>query len=299
MKREIFATLLVLAFVLRGFYSSVLEVEERYVESNHNIDAYSELINQTIIFEDDFNQSINPNWQIEDGTTKYNRLSTNEAENIKFDDDQLVLTTKVEKDGSVTTPYMTLDTDINGNKFNYGYYEAGIKFTNNNEYDDGTTVIPNTNIYKPWGAFWLYPLENGSEETTEVDIVENSTVNSASASIHELENYQVVEEEQASSWFKGQDYGVNPYHYHRYGVYIEPNDTEYAATYTFYIDGNKVEEIESKQPMGLQTVHLSMEIATEDYQDGLQGEEIKELKQMKEESMFVDYVRVYQYNPDL
>ncbi len=300
MKREIIATILILLFVLHGFYRSFLGVEEAYVAKNHNIDAYSELIDQKMIFNDEFTTKISSAWDIQDDQIKHNRLSTNEAANVIVEDEHAVLTTKQEDDGSLTTPYMTVDHDANNQKFNYGYYEARIKFTNNNDFAKDTVLIDDTNILKPWGAFWLYPLENGADYSTEVDIVENGVAQQVSTSVHEMLNYDVITKADASTWFKGVDYKVNPNRFHQYGVYIEPNETDInASTYTFYLDGHKFATVESEHPMGNQTIHLTMEVATEDYQDGRQGEPIDEISNLADESMIVDYVRVYEYNPNL
>lgn len=300
MKREIFATILITVIVLNGLISTVFEVEKEVAVKSDFILGYNELVNQDLVFSDEFNGFRDPKWQVQDDQTKYNRLSVNEAENVEVNEKgELVLTTKQEKDGSITTPYLTLAEDDLGNKLNYGYYEARVKFTNNNEFEEDTSVIPGTNILKPWGAFWMYPLENGSGLGTEVDVVENTIAGKVSGSIHEVDNYSALDEEQALSWFKGNEYDLNPSIYHRYGVYIEPNETENAANYTLYIDGEKIETVTSTHPLGNQTVHLSMEVATEDYQEGLQGQPIDDYNGILDEQMIVDYVRIYQYNPEL
>ncbi len=300
MKREILATLLILFIVLRGLNHTVDEVELDHAEADPYYDAYAELVEQNLIFADEFEEEINSSWEIQDDQTKYNRISVNQAENITLTNDgKLELTTKQETDGSFTTPYMTVDTDSVGNNFNYGYYEARIKFTNNNQYTDGTSIIPGTNILKPWGAFWLFPLANATEEVTEIDIAENSLSGDVSSSVHEISNYEAVVEEKATSWHKGISYETDPSHYHKYGVYIEPNIFENAATYHFYLDGELIDTVISEQPLGNQTIHLSMEIATEEYEDGLQGQNIEQVVNFKDESMFVDYVRVYEYNENL
>lgn len=297
MKREIIATVVITLFVLHGLLSTITEVEENKVAQNPNKVGYSELIDQNLIFDEEFD-NIKEDWDIQGDEVKYNRLSTNYANNIQVNSDgEAVLTTTQNEDGSIATPYMTVATDDNGNHFNYGYYESRIKFTNHNDYEEGTSVIPGTNILKPWGAFWLYPLENGSGLGTEIDIVENGTAGVVSGSIHEMENYKALTEEQASSWFKGENYDLVPNVYHRYGVYIEPNEVEGAATYTFYINGKQKAKVKSSHPLANQTIHLSMEIADTDYTDGLQGTNITELTNFEAESMIVDYVRVYEYNP--
>lgn len=300
MKREIIATIIITLLVLRGLVSTVFEVEEDIAKKSDKILGYSELVSQPLIFDDEFVDSIDPAWDIQDDKKKYNRLSINQAENVEVNDNgELVLTTKQENDGSITTPYMTLDADDKGNSLNYGYYEARIKFTNHNQFEEGEVLIPGTNILKPWGAFWLYPLENGSGDGTEIDIVENSAVGKVSASIHELNNYTPIPESRATSWFKGREYDLHPSIFHRYGVYITPNDSQLGADYTFYVNGDKVAETSSSHPLSNQTVHLSMEIATEDYQEGRQGTSIEDYNNLVLEQMIVDYVRIYQYNPDL
>lgn len=300
MKREIAGTILVLFIVIFGLMDTISEIRLNKARKDHNYDAYGEIISQELIFSDDFEDSINEKWIIQDNESKYNRLSMNKKENIQLDPKgHLKLITKQETDKSITTPYMTLNEDDNGNEFNYGYYESRIKFTNNNQFPKGDVLIPGTNILKPWGAFWLYPLEHASEETTEVDIVENQLAEQVTASVHELVNYEPLSKKEASSWFKGNDYKVNPNIYHRYGVYIEPNNVENAANYTFYLDGKKVAKVSSKQAMGNQTIHLSMEIASEDYIEGRQGEAISEINKLKDEAMIVDYVHVYEYKPNL
>lgn len=300
MKREIFATIIITLIVLRGLVSTVFEVEEDIAIKSDRILGYSELTNQALIFADEFDQSLDPKWDVQDEQTKYNRLSVNQAENVAVNEHgELVLTTKQEEDGSLTTPYMTVAKDDNGNNFNYGYYEARVKFTNHNDFDQGTYLIPGTNILKPWGAFWLYPLENGSGDGTEIDIVENSIVGNVTASLHELSNYDVIPQTKSSSWFKGKEYDLIPSIYHRYGVYIEPNQVAGAADYTFYINGDKIETVTSTHPLSNQTIHLSMEVSTEDYQEGLQGSTISGFNNIEDEQMYVDYVRVYEYNPNL
>lgn len=300
MKREVFATLLITAIVLRGLFATFNEVEDDIATNSDRILGYNELVDQKLIFDDEFDGSIDSKWDIQDDQTKYNRLSVNQAENVELNDEgELVLTTKQEEDGSISTPYMTVSEDDNGNKFNYGYYEARVKFTNNNEYDEDESLIPGTNILKPWGAFWLYPLENGSGLGTEIDVVENSIVGKVTGSIHELDNYSALEEDIASSWFKGNEYDLVPSIYHRYGVYIEPNGTENSANFTLYINGDKIATITSTHPLSNQTIHLSMEVATEDYEEGRQGQPIPDYDGVLEEHMIVDYVRVYEYNPDL
>lgn len=300
MKREIFATILITVVVLRGLFSTIIEVEEKKVAENPNKLGYSELVNQDLIFNEEFDKSISTNWKIEDGVSKYNRLSVNQAENIELTDNgSIKLTTKQESDGSLTTPYMTVDTNDFGDKFSYGYYEAKIKFTNHNNFEQGLSLIPGTNIYKPWGAFWLYPLENGSGKGAEVDIVENGTIGKVSGSIHEMNNYAALSKEESSVWFKGKEYNLIPSVYHRYGVYIEPNKVEGAADYTFYVNGKKLETVSSTYPLSTQTIHLSMEIADENYTDGRQGEGIDELDNLQAESMIVDYVKVYEYNQNI
>ncbi len=300
MKREIFATIIITVIVLRGLVSTFYEVEYDIAVSSDRIIGYQELINQNILFDDEFTKFIDSKWDIQDDQTKYNRLSVNRTNNVEIsDNDELVLTTRQEADGSISTPYLTVSSDDYGNGFNYGYYEARIRFTNNNEFEEGTSLIPGTNILKPWGAFWLYPLENGSGEGTEIDIVENGIAGKVSGSIHELNNYEVIDEENASSWFKGQEYDLVPNIYHRYGVYIEPNDTPGAADFTFYINGDRIAKVSSTHPLSNQTLHLSMEVATEDYEEGRQGEVIDEYNKVVAESMYVDYVRVYEYNEDI
>lgn len=300
MKREIFATILITLVVLSGLINTVYEVEDDIAVKSDKILGYNEIISQPLIFDDEFVDSIDPSWEIQDNQKKYNRLSVNRAENVTVNDEgELVLTTKYESDGSISTPYMTLDEDDYGNSFNYGYYEARIKFTNHNDFEEGVSVIPGTNILKPWGAFWLYPLENGSGDGTEIDIVENGVAGLVSSSIHELNNYQPLTEDQASSWFKGHEYDIHPSFYHRYGVYITPNNTKDSADYTFYINGDKVASVTSKHPLSNQTIHLSMEVATEDYQEGLQGKTIADYKDIVDEQMYVDYIRIYQYNENL
>lgn len=299
MKREIIATIVITLFVMHGLLSTITEVEENKVAQNHNKVGYSELTSQNLIFDEEFD-SIKEDWDIQDNKVKYNRLSTNYADNVEINENgEAVLTTTQNEDGSIATPYMTVDADDNGNHLNYGYYEARIKFTNHNNYDEGTSVVPGTNILKPWGAFWLYPLENGSGSGTEIDIVENGTSGIVSGSIHEMDNYEALTEAEASSWFKGENYDLVPSVYHRYGVYIEPNEIEGAATYTFYINGKQKAKVKSTHPLANQTIHLSMEVADTDYTDGLQGTSIPELTSFEDESMIVDYVRVYQYNPDV
>lgn len=300
MKREIIATIIITLVVLRGLLSTLIDVKHNKVAANPDVVGYSEIIDQDLIFADEFNNSINDNWQIQDNQTKYNRLSTNMAANVQLtDNEHLKLTTKQEADGSITTPYMTVSEDDNGDSFNYGYYEVRARFTNHNNIDDDSDLLPGTNILKPWGAFWMYPIEDGASEGTEIDVVENSTAGNATSSLHELDNYQVIEESEASSWFKGYNYQVEPSVFHRYGVYIEPNETENSADYTFYLNGRKQATVTSTHPLANQTIHLSMEIATADYIDGKQGKPIEEITDLKDESMIVDYVRVYEYNPSL
>ncbi len=300
MKREIAATLLILFIVLRGITGTVDEVELNHAKEDPYYDAYGELIAQNLIFSDEFDGDLNLNWVIQDDETKYNRLSVNQAENVTVTEHgKLQLTTKQESDGSFTTPYMTVSKDDRGRNFNYGYYEARIKFSNNNEYPEQTSFIPGTNIYIPWGAFWLFPLASGSGQGTEIDIAENSVSNIVSSSVHEIDNYDAITEESASSWHKGVDYEVDPTHYHTYGVYVEPNLFENAATYSFYLDGQKMDTVISEHPLANQTIHLTMEIADELFTDGKQGEEIKEVANFEDETMLVDYVRVYEYNENL
>lgn len=295
MKREILATIVITILVLRGLVSTLFDVKAHKIELSNLSSGYSELIDQDIIFDEEFDGSMSDRWQIQDNQGKYNRISTNMADNIELtDDDSLKLTTKVNSDNTITTPYMTIDTDDNGDSFNYGYYEAKIKFTNNNELPKGADTIPGTNILKPWGAFWMYPLEQAAGKGSEVDIVENTTADTAAGSLHELDNYAVIDKEHATSWFKGEDYNINPSHYHVYGVNIEPNEYEDAATYTFYIDGQEFARVSSSYPLGNQTIHLSMEIADTDYSEGNQVKSYPELADFKDESMIVDYVRVYQ-----
>lgn len=300
MKREIFATLVITAIVIHGLLTTLNDVEADIAKNSDTILGYRELTDQNLIFSDEFDGKIDSKWQVQDNESKYNRLSVNQAENVEVNDQgELVLTTKQEDDGSITTPYMTLDRDDNNNSFNYGYYEARIKFTNNNNYDEETALIPGTNIMKPWGAFWLYPLENGSGQGTEIDIVENSVVGKVAGSIHELENYAALDKRNSSTWYKGEEYDLIPGVYHTYGVYIEPNQTPNSADFTFYINGEKIQTVQSMYPLSNQTIHLSMEIATEDFEEGRQGEAIEEYDNVADEQMFVDYVRVYEYNPNL
>ncbi len=300
MKREIFATLLILFVVLRGITKTVDDVEYKHDKEDIYYDSYEEIISQDIIFEDEFDGSMSELWDVQDDQTKYNRLSVNQAENITFSDlGNVILTTKQEVDGSFTTPYMSLEQDSNGNNLNYGYYEAKLKFTNNNDYEHDTALIPGTDVLKPWGAFWLFPLAQAANDATEIDIAENSVSDVVSASLHEINNYEPIDEVNASSWYKGEKYDVDPTHFHTYGVYIEPNIYENAATYSFYLDGVKVGNVVSQHPLGNQTLHLSMEIASEDYEEGRQGEPIDEVTNFEDESMIVDYVRIYKYNERL
>ncbi len=247
--------------------------------------------NERIFFDDFTTNRLNSKWNVFDNTKKSGRIGTLSADDVTIFNNQLKLTTSFKEDGEVTSGYINVNTDDNGNNFNYGYYEARIRFTNNNNLEAKTDELY-PGILKPWGAFWLYPTIHNSSYATEVDIVENQISGSASASIHPMLNQEVLDDSKLNSSFKNQVLTNDSTNFHTYGVAILPNETVDAATYEVYVDNQLIATYVSDIPLSHQTLHLTMEIATPDYQELLQLDP-KISNQFENESMFVDYVAVY------
>ncbi len=280
-------------FILFGavFITSYFRIAAPFDFNQQNQSIVSYTNNERIFF-DDFNQhKLNSKWYVYDQKTKNGRIGTFNNDNVKIVHNQLRLSTTFNQDGSVQSGYINAQNDDNGNPFNYGYYEARIKFTNNNNIaDDESEIAPG--YLKPWGAFWLYPLKYNQHLATEVDIVENQSANYASASIHPMNNQQVVENIRDQIDIKNHLLTTDTTKFHTYGVAILPNDHPDAADYQFYVDNQLITEASSNIPLSQQVLHLTMEFATTDYQS-LATIDPDIAKNLKNEAMYIDYVAVY------
>lgn len=257
--------------------------------TNCNISATKYRENQ-LLFSDDFSTTTLDNKWLIKTDFKSGRVGDFTSDNVQVDNGQLKLSTTFDDDGSIHSGYISTTKDDFDNNFNYGYYEARLKFTNNNHLQNGTNYITDE-LLKPWGAFWLYPTELNTSYATEVDITENQTVGLASASIHPMYNQTVLSNEDDIK-IKNLELNTSPTSFHTYGIAIQPNQSENGATYQFFIDDKPIKTASSNIPLSLQTLHLTMEIATPDYQQ-LTHIDPEIASSLHDEAMYVDYIKVY------
>lgn len=246
-----------------------------------------------ILFYDTFDNEYSlSKWNIST-TDKNSRLSKHSSENVQVTEDgYLELSFTVDDNNIAHTGYISRETDSQNRNFNYGYYEARLAFTNNNNSNDNL-LIKDSNLLKPWGAFWLYP-NNNYAESTEIDIVEYTDASFTSASIHEMNNSIVIDKD----GLKGEKYESNPNEFHSYGVAILPGENN-TVDYTFYLDNIETFSYNSPTPTANLTLLLTMEFANVNLEeDSLQGKPIPELEDVKNEYMYVDYVYVYSIEED-
>ncbi len=280
-------------FILFGavFITSYIRIAAPFDFNQQNKSTVSYTNNQRLFFDDFNHQKLDSKWHVYDQEAKNGRIGTFSKNNVKIVHNQLRLSTTFNQDGSVESGYINTQTDDEGNPFNYGYYEARIKFTNNNNLaDEESEIVPG--YLKPWGAFWLYPLKQNHHLATEVDIVENQSANYASASIHPMKNQQVIEKVRDQIDIKNHLLTKDATKFHTYGIAILPNNHPDAADYQFYVDNQLIVKASSSTPLSQQVLHLTMEFATTDYQS-LQSIDPDIAKKLKNEAMYTDYVAVY------
>lgn len=285
MKRILF--ILFSAVIITVYFKLYSPIE--FNQENNSKVKYTQ--NERIFFDDFTKNKLNAKWKVYDNETKNGRVGDFKASNVAIVNNQLKLSTSFDKDGSVHSGYITSDTDDNGNNFNYGYYEARLHFTNNNKLGTDEYLL-NEDLTKPWGAFWLYPTKHNESYATEIDIVENQIGQEAASSIHPMHNQKVLSNKEDDIKIKNLIHTEDATNYHTYGIAILPNETTDAASYEIYFDNRLVTTIVSKIPLSLQSLHLTTEIATPDYQTIMQLDP-ETTKNFKNESMYVDYVAVY------